>query len=136
MPKPRGFSYAVTRGYLFVNLGGSSMLESAIQGMDGASNSIWDDPEVVEALNRLPAGESLIAYQDTRRIVVAIVELIARGSGMFGSDEDEGPSFDPDSLPSADTLAQYWGSSVSAVYVDPDGIRSVGLLQHGESDGE
>jgi hypothetical protein len=42
--------------------------------------------------------------------------------------------FDMAAKPSADVLAQHWGLGVSAAYLEADGVRSVGRLNHGETD--
>ena len=132
LPQPRGFSYAVTRQRLFVGIGDSAMVETAIQGLEGASNAIWDSPEVAASLAPLPSGESLIAYQDTKTMIVAVFDLFVRGAGFMGDPEEEEPIVDPAQKPSPEIISRHWGPSASAIYLDPDGIRSVGWLKHGE----
>jgi len=133
-----GFSYAITRNQLFITIGGPSMLETAIQGLEGASNSIWSNREIAEALDTLPSGESMITYQDTKRIIAKVVDLLAKGGDWFGEPEgdepvSDEPVFDMEAIPSSEVLAQHWGLGVSAAYIEVDGIRSVGRLNHGES---
>ena len=138
-PTSPGFAYAITRNHVFISVGGPSMLESAIQGLDGASNSIWANQKIAEALGTLPPGESMIAYQDTKQIVATVYELITKGDDWFGDSETQGADedealYDMDAKPSADVLAKHWGLGVSAVYIEADGVRSVGRLNHVESD--
>jgi hypothetical protein len=61
--------------------------------------------------------------------------LIAKGAALSASEED-GPTFDLDALPDAEVLARHWDAALSAVYIDPDGIRSVGRLTHGKVEAE
>lgn len=131
-PRPSSFSYAITRNYLLVSVGAPTMVETAVQGLEGAGNSIWENPEIARALDALPTGESMVSYQDVRRLVVTIFDLIVKGAAMR-ADEDDGPSFDLDARPSAEVLARHWGPAVSAMYIDPDGVRSVARLEHGEA---
>lgn len=128
-PQQTSFSYAITRNYLMVSVGRPTMVETALQGLDGAANSIWENPEIARAMDELPAGESMVAYQDVRRLVVTLFDLFVTGAAM--STDEEGPAFDLDARPSAEILARHWGPAVSALYIDPDGIRSVGRLEHG-----
>jgi len=133
-----GFSYAVTRNYLFIVVGGPSMLETAIQGLEGASNSLWTNEEIAREFDALPPGESMIAYQDIRRIVVIVFDLITReGDWLDPEDDDPAESgvsfFDLAAKPSPEVLARHWGVGVSAIYMEPDGVRSIGRLSHGET---
>src|SRR5581483_9248420 len=43
--QPKGFSYAITDHWLFLGVGSSALLESALQGLDGKQASFWDKPE-------------------------------------------------------------------------------------------
>ncbi|MEZ5277304.1 MAG: DUF3352 domain-containing protein [Opitutaceae bacterium] len=139
MPRPSGFSYAITSRAIFFGVGNSSMVETAIQGLGGASNPIWSSPKVVEALSRLPSGESVIAYQDTKQMIVAVVNILIQAAGRFNRSDEEGeaePLFDPSARPSAEIMSRHWGPMSSAIYFDPDGVRSVGYLIHGDPEEE
>jgi hypothetical protein len=138
-PPSPGFAYAITRNQVFVTMGKPSMLETAVQGLDGASDSIWSNQRIAEALGALPPGESMISYQDTKRIVVTMFDLITRGEDWFGGEDADGVEgsrhlFDMDAKPSVDVLAQHWGLAVSAAYIEADGIRSIGRLNHGDAE--
>ncbi len=138
-PPSPGFAYAITRNQVFVTMGKPSMLETALQGLDGASDSIWSNQGIAEALDALPPGESMISYQDTKQIVATLFDLITRGEDWFGGEDADGVEgnkqfFDMDAKPSVDVLAQHWGLAVSAAYMEADGVRSVGRLNHGDSE--
>ncbi len=131
-PQPRGFAYALTRNYLLIGLNGSSMIEAAIQGLDGASHSIWDNQGIIEALEKLPPDESAISYMDTRRLFVTLFDLFVEGA-FAKAPEDGPPLFDLKAKPSPEVLSRHWGHAVSGVYLEADGIRSEGRLDHGSS---
>lgn len=167
MPGPAGtaalsLAYAITPTYLFVDVNGTSMVETAIQRLNGEGEQFWTQPEVVAALQGLPSGSSGVSYQELAPIVHNMfrqwsnLAKLMPAQGAAGMDPVEpgvdengspiGPAaasgpdaaeglrqlIDPDALPSQETLEKYWSTATGATYREADGVRFVFRIHNAE----
>lgn len=120
-PPPNSVSYAVTRSYFLLGVGGAGMVETALQNLRGGRPSLWDQAEVRRALAELPPGAVGLGYQDLRQMV----GLGLKALEMFAAegDKDEGERwFDPAAKPSEAAIARYWGTAAAATYRERNAI--------------
>lgn len=153
-------AYAITPGYLLLDVGGTAMLETALQNMDKPGESFWSQPKVVAAMKAIPAGSSSFTFQDLNAIVAPALtafaglastaqqageededlELDEDGRPIIrppGEDEDEDSDtpeleelIDPTAVPSAEAVAKHWGTGAGGTYLDADGVRILYRIEH------
>jgi hypothetical protein len=153
----KSLAYSITPSHLFIDIGGTGMLETALQRLNGEGESFWAQPQVVAALKELPGGASSFTYQDLKQVMYNVAVQFAQLAAIeppageqdddWAVDEDGNPVppsgaeegtnssglrqfVDPSALPSRETLSKYWGDSSGAVYRDTDGIRMLFRYKH------
>lgn len=147
LPNGKSFAVAITREYFMVSVGGASMVESALQGMQGGSaRPFWKKPEVVKALQSLPEGASSIVVADLGQMMGMIVDFLAENAAASnepaadeGGDDEEGGEtpekmpfkVDPAARPSAETIAKYWSTMGRGLYQNPNGFHVIIKLDNG-----
>ncbi|MBK9991177.1 MAG: hypothetical protein IPP19_10695 [Verrucomicrobia bacterium] len=146
----KGFCYAITPQYVFVAVGTSAVIETALQGLSGKQPTLWQLPEVKEALADVPEKAMTIEYQNTRAMIGGMIETFAQMASMFAArqqaaagDEDEGEgedepvgtakndlSLDPSAKPDAATIAKYWSTASGYAWRDSQGLYFHSKLNH------
>jgi hypothetical protein len=146
-PAGRGFSYAVANHWVF--LGSPSLVENALQGLDGKQASFWDKDEVKRnLLADLPDNTRALSYVDLGKIIPLYFDAIVQGmetsrkmaaaraqknASDDGTDqaapaEPDQPMVDDSAKPDAATLAKYWGYTRSYGNQDAHGIYGTGRI--------
>ena len=145
-PGQKGFSYAITPKYLFIAAGTPAVIETALQGLDGKQPTLWQQPEVKEALADVPAKACAIQYQNTRAMIGSMIETFVQIAPMLASkakvEEGEGEDdsgekpekdnspFDLSSKPDTATLAKYWNNAAGYAWRDSQGVYFHSKLNH------
>ncbi len=161
LPGPTGgtllpISYAITPTYFFVDMGGTSMIEAAIQRLDGKGEGFWSKPAVVDALHDLPPGSCSFSFSDLRPTIHAMFVQwanMARSMEKTGGDDagvDEngspvtprppavkagrglGAFIDPDAVPGMDVVNKHWSISTGAAYHEKDGFHFLARIKNAE----
>jgi len=141
---PKGFSYSITPKYLFLAAGSPSILETALQGLDGKQPTLWQQPEVKEALADVPAKACTFEYQNTRAMIGSLVETFVQMAPLFvakaqaeddggdagvKSETDKSP-FDFSAKPDAATLGKYWSTASGYAWRESQGLYFHSKLNH------
>jgi len=136
-PGQKTFSYAITPQYVFIAVGTSAILETALQGLDGKQPSLWQQPDVKAALADVPANACVFQYQNTRAMMGGIIETLLQiaplMAGQTGADADDSEDtlgkpnrskspFDLTAKPDAAAVAKYWNTSTGFVTRDSHGL--------------
>jgi len=153
-PGQKGFSYAITPKYLFIAAGTPAVLETALQGLDGKQPTLWQQPEVKEALADVPAKACTLQYQNTRAMIGSAVETMvqlapllaakanANANANASASEGEGEAeagakpegdnspFDLSAKPDAAALAKYWNNAAGYAWRDSQGLYFHSKLNH------
>lgn len=148
LPNGKSVAMSVTRGYLFVSVGGSGMVESAIQGLQGgAARPFWKKAEVAHALDTLPDGASSIGVADLGQMLGLVADLLVEAASKQPGEQGESEAtegeesngddpmpvmIDPAARPSAETIEKYWSMMASAVYRTPNGFHFLLKTDHRE----
>jgi hypothetical protein len=148
-PAGRGFSYAVADHWVFLGIGSASLLENALQGLDGKQASFWDKDEVKRnLLADLPDNTRCLSYVDLGKIIPTYFNVFVQGmetsrkmaamraqrnppgDGTDQADpaEPNKPMVDDSAKPDASTLAKYWGYSRAYGSQDANGTYSTGRI--------
>ena len=140
----KGFSYSVTPKYLFIAAGTPAVIETALQGLDGKQPTLWQKPEVKEALADVPSKACMIQYQNTRAMMGSLVETLVQFAPMLASktkadeeadesdkkpESDKSP-FDLSAKPDSATLAKYWNNAAGYAWRDSQGVYFHSKLNH------
>jgi hypothetical protein len=132
----KGVHIAVTRDRLLVCVGTPAMIESAIQGRQGAAKPLWAKAEAREALATVPPGSVAIEYHDLRKLAVFIVEAIGQlaqqAAAESGGDDEPSPAPEAPSKPSREAVEKHWSWAVGSLRVEDGGVRSVVRIDHGD----
>ncbi|MFT3869679.1 MAG: hypothetical protein QM715_14590 [Nibricoccus sp.] len=145
-PGQKAVSYAITPKFLFVAVGSASILESAVQGLDGKRPTLWQKPEVKAALAEVPASACSFEYQDNKALIGSLIETLGQLGPKFAArseapaDEDEAASgkpvaatsgpFDLSAKPDASVLGKYWSISTGYAWRDSNGLYFKSKVQH------
>ena len=142
----KGFSYSITPKFLFIAAGTPAVIETALQGLDGKQPTLWQLPEVKEALADVPAKACSVQYQDTRAMIGSVIETVAQFAPMFASkakapeseeegetsekpDSDKSP-FDLSAKPNSAALAKYWSNAAGYAWKNSQGLYFHSKLNH------
>jgi len=119
-------AYTLTDEYFLMAFGSSAPIESVLSQGDRARGSIWKRKDVRTALGRLPRDAASLMYYDVASLMGAALKSIATVQEFAGSDEEDseesGQLCDPEALPGAETLGQYFGIGVGAIEKGPGGL--------------
>lgn len=140
----KGFSYAITPKYVFISVGSSAVIETALQGLSAKQPTLWQLPEVKEALADVPEKAVSVEYQNTRVMIGSMIETFAQISSMVAarkqvvSDDEDDPSattkskmaVDPSAKPDAATIAKYWSNASGYIWRDSQGLYFNSKLNH------
>ncbi len=151
-PAGKGFSYAVTDHWIFLGIGSASLVENALQGLDGKQASFWDKPDVKRnLLADLPDNARSLRYIDLGKIIPVYFDAVVQGmessrkmAAMRGptarknqsgdstdqtdTAESDKPYVDDSAKPDAATLGKYWGYSRGYGYQDANGTYSGNII--------
>jgi len=142
----KGFSYSITPKYLFMAVGTPATIETALQGLDGKQRSLWQLPEVKEALADVPAKACSVQYQDTHAMIGSLIETVVQVAPLFASkakaqegeeegettekpDSDKSP-FDLSAKPDSAALAKYWSNAAGYAWKNSQGLYFHSKLNH------
>lgn len=143
-PGQKGFSYAITPKYVFISAGTPAVIETALQGLDGKQPTLWQLPEVKEALVDVPEKAFTFEYQNTRAMIGSLIETATQMATLFAAkqkaapeseDESDANSSDPSLLdlsakPDASTIAKYWSNASGYAWRDSQGVYFHSKLNH------
>jgi hypothetical protein len=148
-PAGRSFSYAVANHWVFLGLGSATLVENALQGLDGKQASFWDKDEVKRnLLADMPDNTRSLSYVDLGKIIPVYFDAVVHametsrkmaaaraernqagdGTGQAEPAESDQPLVDDSAKPDASTLAKYWGYTRSYGYQDAHGTYSTGRI--------
>ncbi|WP_404420944.1 hypothetical protein [Nibricoccus sp. IMCC34717] len=98
---------------LFISIGTSAPIESAIVTATRKTDGFWQRADVRQALAETPAEAGGFAFQDNRVMISMLVMTFSRLAEMAARDgkQDQGPLVDPSSQPDIADLAKYWAPS-------------------------
>jgi len=142
--RQKSFSYAITPKYVFIAAGTPAVIETALQGLTGKQPTLWQLPEVKEALADVPDKAMIIQYQNTRAMIGGMIETYAQMATMYAArkqtsseNEDEpaaatkgSESLDLAAKPDAATIAKYWGNVAGYAWRDSQGLYFHSKLNH------
>jgi hypothetical protein len=126
-------SYAFKKGHLLVCQGSVETLEKMLANMDKPGPAIWSRPDVRAALAQLPAGASMVQFQDSAKVLAGVLEMMVPYIFIYGTEEGEEPPVDPQAMPSEELLRRYFGSAVTGLYKTGGDLSMTWRLQHGGS---
>jgi hypothetical protein len=142
----KGFSYSITPKYLFMAVGTPATIETALQGLDGKQRSLWQLPEVKEALADVPAKACSVQYQDTHAMIGSVIETFVQLAPLFAPkakaqdgeedgvasekpEEDKSP-FNVSAKPDSAALAKYWSNAAGYAWKNSQGLYFHSKLNH------
>jgi hypothetical protein len=98
---------------LFISLGTSAPIETAILTATRRTGSFWQRADVVQALADTPSDAGGFAFQDNRVMISMLVMTFSRLADMAAREgkQEQGPLVDPVSQPDISDLAKYWAPS-------------------------
>jgi len=145
-PGQKGFSYAITPKYLFIGVGSAAVIETALQGLDGKQPTLWQLPEVKEALADVPSKACTFEFQNTRVMIGSLIEtlvqiapmLAAKGKAEDAEDDSgeksaaENSTFDLTAKPNGATLSKYWSTSSGYAWRESNGLYFHSKMNHGK----
>lgn len=149
--REQAVSYAVTDRYLLLGTGSAAPVEAALRNLAKPGRSVWDRPEVAEALKALPAGASALGANDLSaavgawfRELASLQDKIDAIGISFGEEEEEGAAeggeepgggepdpferkptgrfCDPKAIPDAKAIGKMFGIGVDGVWRTGDGL--------------
>jgi hypothetical protein len=140
----KGFSYAITPKYVFIASGTPAVIETALQGLDGKQPTLWQLPEVKEALADVPEKAFTFEYQNTRAMIGSLIETVTEMAALVSSkqqaaaENEDGPPgnsngitlLDLASKPDAATIAKYWSNAAGYAWRDSQGLYFHSKLNH------
>ncbi len=124
----RGFSYAITDGWLLLGIGSPGGVESVIQAMNAPdpSASFWQRKDVRAALADVPPGAFSIQHTDLAPFLASVAASLGQIQEQLAG--ETGRFVDPAATPTREQLARFFQHAVS------HGTRtSTGIYFHSES---
>ncbi|OHE79068.1 MAG: hypothetical protein A3G75_15010 [Verrucomicrobia bacterium RIFCSPLOWO2_12_FULL_64_8] len=139
IPKGKTVAYAVTPRWFLLGVGSAGPVESALQGLQGGLESLWDRTDVQQVLAPLPPNAATVTYQDLRLLMPVFLDGMLKG---FERSRDAAraraakggavakPDFDWDARPDPKAIAKYWGHVVGAVSKESGAIEFATRIEH------
>lgn len=108
----RGFTYAITDGWLLIGLGSPSAVESVVQLMNAPNPaaSFWQRADVREALSVVPAGSVSVQHTELAPIFAALAGTLVQL--QENADDEDGRLVDPAARPTRSQLARFFKHTV------------------------
>jgi hypothetical protein len=140
----KGFSYAITPKYVFISAGTAAVIETALQGLDGKQPTLWQLPEVKEALTDVPEKAFTFEYQNTRAMIGSLLETFTQMATLLAAkqqaapENEDGSSANPEgnslldlsAKPDAAMIAKYWSNAFGYAWRDSQGVYFHSKLNH------
>ncbi len=107
MPGAKGFSYAISDGWLLVGIGSAGMIEGAIQ-LQATPNSdlaFWRRADVRAATDAAPSGAVSLQYTELAPIFASLASFIVK---LQGAGDEDARFVDASALPSREVFARYF----------------------------
>ena len=148
----KALSYTIAKGYLFVSVGSSAPIETALQGLAGSQPTLWENPEVAAAFAQMPSNASAFQYQDVRAMIGSLFQTLSSAASLMNhsalpaapspedsEDNQEAPTrvpsgggssvpIDPSAQPDPATIAKYWSHSWGFAVRDSNGVHGTSFI--------
>lgn len=119
---PQKLSYLFADGYFIISVGKGETLRKILSSMERPGKPLWEDKQIKEAIERLPAGPSEINYMDVGSVISGLMGMLA---GLLEEDES---LVQWEHLPTAKEWRELIGFMVSGLWVEDDGMFSNAYL--------
>ena len=93
------FAYALTDRYLFLGVGSTGLIESAISRLQERERTLWDDAALADAMRRLPSPAAEVNYQDFGALLYTFFLSLAVLQRQLSIRDDALAFCDPAALP-------------------------------------
>ncbi len=136
-PGAKGFSYAITPKTLLFGLGSPSVVEGALQGLDGKAPSFFEQPWVKSRLAQFPPNADAFQLSDNATVITMLSNMAieyaqrsANNSRSAKKSASDDQLIDLTAAPDFALLSKYWGYSSSYSYEEAGGYFSHGRADH------
>ncbi len=124
-------AYAFTDKHLYLAQGGEEPIRRILAAQAAAGPGVWSRPQVKAALGQVPAGASLLQYEDSGLLLAGFLSTLATLQGQQGAlGGGEERFVDPEALPDPEVVRRYFRSAVSALHKSADGVFMTWRLFH------
>jgi hypothetical protein len=126
-------SYAFKNDQLLFCQGNIEALEKMLVNLDKPGPDIWSRPDVRAAVAQLPAGASMVQFQDSAKVLATALEMLMPYLAAHGQEQGEAPLVDPEARPDEELLRRYFGAAVTGLYKTGADLSMTWRLRHGGS---